>query len=371
MLREVNASLDPSTHLFGNWSFTQDTVPLWAFTGDFCRFHFVWEHVEASFPKLPLGMVKAAQTLYPGRTGEPWAQSSNSDRTQQCPGPSQGWRGPTPTVLLQGGHSTTPNHFQAHNSKGEVGISPGIGWGYKGFGWDTSHSPPCSSPLPPRQSCQETFGFFCCNLRAAPLQHMSSRQDPHWQCCCSSHSSFELSQPIPAAAACRGHQLLPQHQPGLQPHPWAPAQPHPWHTRSCRLLQHESKDKKTQIPLCAPVSWRELGINGMLALVLVTQVSAKLIWNLFSCIFEALGYTGNSSIVSLHLVSLSPTVCRAWVQGVKRGFFKWSYLDSFSWLIIEGGGLTLSVPPGQKLLVIQVTFSSTTCTYNVMIERKI
>lgn len=29
----------------------------------------------------------------------------------------------------------------------------------------------------------------------------------------------------------------------------------------------------------------------------------------------------------------------------------------------EGGGLTLSVPPGQKLLVIQVTFSSTTCTW--------
>lgn len=29
----------------------------------------------------------------------------------------------------------------------------------------------------------------------------------------------------------------------------------------------------------------------------------------------------------------------------------------------EGGGLTLSVPPGQKLLVIHVTFSSTTCTW--------
>lgn len=31
--------------------------------------------------------------------------------------------------------------------------------------------------------------------------------------------------------------------------------------------------------------------------------------------------------------------------------------------MVEGGGLTLSVPPGQKLLVIHVTFSSTTCTW--------
>ena len=30
----------------------------------------------------------------------------------------------------------------------------------------------------------------------------------------------------------------------------------------------------------------------------------------------------------------------------------------------EGGGLTLSVPPGQKLLVIQVTFISSTCTWD-------
>lgn len=61
----------------------------------------------------------------------------------------------------------------------------------------------------------------------------------------------------------------------------------------------------------------------MPAPVLVTQVSAKLIWKLLSGIFEALGYagmqhgkkpTGNSSIESLHLVGL------AWVLGVKRGF---------------------------------------------------
>jgi len=45
--------------------------------------------------------------------------------------------------------------------------------------------------------------------------------------------------------------------------------------------------------------------------------------------------------------------------------FNCSHLDRFSWLMIDGGGLTLSVPPGQKLLVIQVTFSSTTCTCNV------
>lgn len=80
---------------------------------------------------------------------------------------------------------------------------------------------------------------------------------------------------------------------------------------------------------------------------------------------------GNGSIVSLHLVGLSPTAwagpgCWEW-----KGVFKGSHLDSLSWLIIEGGGLTLSVPPGQKLLVIQVTFSSTTCTYNAMREKAI
>lgn len=36
------------------------------------------------------------------------------------------------------------------------------------------------------------------------------------------------------------------------------------------------------------------------------------------------------------------------------------YLDKFSCVITDGGGLILSVPPGQKLFVIQVTFNSTT-----------
>ena len=58
-------------------------------------------------------------------------------------------------------------------------------------------------------------------------------------------------------------------------------------------------------------------IGGMLAPVLVTQVSAKLIWKLFSHIFEALEYTGiqqeppptgNSSIGSNQLVGMSPIV---------------------------------------------------------------
>lgn len=40
-----------------------------------------------------------------------------------------------------------------------------------------------------------------------------------------------------------------------------------------------------------------------------------------------------------------------------------AHLPRFSWVMTEGGGLTLSVPPGQKLLVIHVTFSSTTCTW--------
>ena len=46
-----------------------------------------------------------------------------------------------------------------------------------------------------------------------------------------------------------------------------------------------------------------------------------------------------------------------------RGRAGAAHLPRFSWVMTEGGGLTLSVPPGQKLLVIQVTFSSTTCTW--------
>lgn len=59
------------------------------------------------------------------------------------------------------------------------------------------------------------------------------------------------------------------------------------------------------------------------------------------------------------------------VQALGAGVLSWSHLDRFSWLIMDGGGLTLSVPPGQKLLVIQVTFSSTTCTYNGEKEKAI
>lgn len=49
--------------------------------------------------------------------------------------------------------------------------------------------------------------------------------------------------------------------------------------------------------------------------------------------------------------------------GAGRGRAGAAHLPRFSWVMTEGGGLTLSVPPGQKLLVIQVTFSSTTCTW--------
>lgn len=69
-------------------------------------------------------------------------------------------------------------------------------------------------------------------------------------------------------------------------------------------------------------------IAGILAPVLVTQVSAKLIWKLFSHIFEALEHTGiqgkkptgKSSVVSNQLVGISLSLCRPWVLGVKRGF---------------------------------------------------
>lgn len=52
--------------------------------------------------------------------------------------------------------------------------------------------------------------------------------------------------------------------------------------------------------------------------MLVTQVSAKLIWKLFPQILEALEYAGtqqvkkptaNSSVVSNQLLDVSPTVC--------------------------------------------------------------
>lgn len=48
---------------------------------------------------------------------------------------------------------------------------------------------------------------------------------------------------------------------------------------------------------------------------------------------------------------------------LEQGHAGAAHLPRFSWVMTEGGGLTLSVPPGQKLLVIQVTFSSTTCTW--------
>lgn len=47
----------------------------------------------------------------------------------------------------------------------------------------------------------------------------------------------------------------------------------------------------------------------------------------------------------------------------RPGLASSTHLPRFSWVMTEGGGLALSVPPGQKLLVIHVTFSSTTCTW--------
>lgn len=69
--------------------------------------------------------------------------------------------------------------------------------------------------------------------------------------------------------------------------------------------------------------------------------------------------------------SLSPRVwlwprdlLKAWPWGCWSGSRAGAaHLPRFSWVMTEGGGLTLSVPPGQKLLVIHVTFSSTTCTW--------
>lgn len=79
------------------------------------------------------------------------------------------------------GANTTPNLFQAHNSKGGVGISPGTGWGYRGFGWDTNH---CSLSCFPsqRQLPRDLWSWYFYTVIPEFLSSsflMSSRQELH------------------------------------------------------------------------------------------------------------------------------------------------------------------------------------------------
>lgn len=57
----------PRTYLLGHRALPLGAVFFWTFTGNLGRLYLGWEDIQTALPKLPLSMVKASETLHPGR----------------------------------------------------------------------------------------------------------------------------------------------------------------------------------------------------------------------------------------------------------------------------------------------------------------
>lgn len=57
----------PRTYLLGHRALPLGAEFFWTFTGNLGRLYLGWEDIQTALPKLPLSMVKASETLHPGR----------------------------------------------------------------------------------------------------------------------------------------------------------------------------------------------------------------------------------------------------------------------------------------------------------------
>lgn len=219
---------------------------------------------------------------------------------------------------------------------------------------------------PPSNSCQETFTVgivFLLSSESSPPPASLGAADRTVLHSAITHLTF-LSEFCPAhLCSC-----------SLQRAPDAPSATARGQSRTLSCLLHT--DLKGEA--CFRHKWKGRGRSEQL-------LDATFLYALG----ENSPCSDNSRACSTHLEAIPSPFLNLWNPGIERGrkelqtaalcliscrhvtpslcrkeVFNCPHLHRFSWLITEGGGLTLSVPPGQKLLVIQVTFSSTTCTCN-------
>lgn len=67
---------NPRTYLLGHRALPLGAVLFRTFTGDLGQLYLGREDKQAALPQLPLSMVKASETLHPGREERGWASSS-------------------------------------------------------------------------------------------------------------------------------------------------------------------------------------------------------------------------------------------------------------------------------------------------------
>lgn len=66
------------TYLLGHRALPLGAVFFWTFPGNLGRLYLGWEDIQTAFPKLPLSMVKASETLHPEEKNQELGSTSES-----------------------------------------------------------------------------------------------------------------------------------------------------------------------------------------------------------------------------------------------------------------------------------------------------
>ena len=77
----------PRTYLLGHRALPLGAVFFWTFTGNLGRLYLGWEDIQTALPKLPLSMVKASETLHPGRGEGRWERRALGEGVLGNPSP--------------------------------------------------------------------------------------------------------------------------------------------------------------------------------------------------------------------------------------------------------------------------------------------